>query len=86
MAPFEQLEEAWQLCDRTRKYAEEAGREISMEEMLDKVILVSPLVDIERTKREAGANPLTRVFLRSPFGIEYRPNVKNWIPFRHGPI
>jgi hypothetical protein len=86
MTPFEQLEEAWQLCDRTRKYAEEAGREISIEEMLDKVILVSPLVDIERTKREAGTKPLTRVFLRSSFGIEYRPNVKNWVPFRHGPV
>jgi hypothetical protein len=86
MTAWEQLEEAWDLCDRTREYEKEAGREMSVKEMLERVILMSPLVDIERTKREAGEKPLTRVFLKSPYGIEYRPNVKNWIPFRHGAV
>jgi hypothetical protein len=86
MTAWEQLEEAWDLCDRAREYEKEAGREISVKEMVEQVILMSPLVDIERTKREAGEKALTRVFLKSPYGIEYRPNVKNWIPFRHGAV
>jgi hypothetical protein len=86
MTPFEHLEEAWRLCDATREYVQKAGREIPMEETLEKIILISPLVDIDRTKREAGTKTPTRVFLKSPYGVEYRPNVKNWIPFRHGPV
>jgi len=53
--------------------------------MLEKVFLPSQLVDVERTKRESG-NPPTKVFLKSPYGIQYYPDSKNWIPFRHGEV
>jgi hypothetical protein len=86
MTPFEQVEAAWSICDRIREYASKEGREIPIQEALDKFILVLPEVDLERTQREAKSNPITRVYLKSPYGIEYREPVKNWIPFRHGEI
>jgi len=77
--------EAWGLCDRTREYAKNAGREVPPQEMLEKVIMPSPLVDVERTKREGG-NPPTKVFLKSPYGLQWHAETKNWIPFRHGEV
>jgi hypothetical protein len=53
--------------------------------MVEKVFLPSQLVDVERTKRESGNTP-TKVFLKSPYGIQYYPDSKNWIPFRHGEV
>jgi hypothetical protein len=71
-----------ELCDPTREYAKKAGHDVSPQEMVEKVSLSSPLVDVERTKRESGNTP-TKRFLRSPYGIQYHPESKNWIPFRH---
>jgi hypothetical protein len=86
MTPFEQVEAAWRICDSIREYGVKEGREISTQEALDKFILVSPDVDIERTRREAKGNATTRVYLKSPYGIEYREATKAWVPFRHGEV
>ncbi len=86
MSAFEDVEAAWRICDQTREYSAKEGREIPIQEMLDKIILQSPLVDIERTKRESKTDLLTKVYLKSAYGIEYRDSTKNWIPFRHGPV
>jgi hypothetical protein len=75
--------EAWKLCDASREYAQKAGRDVPPQEMIEKVFRPSSLVDEERTKREGS---LTKLFLKSPYGIEYRPDTKNWIPFRHGEV
>jgi len=80
----EKMWEAWKLCDASREYAQKAGRDVSPQEMVDKVFLPSSLVDLERTKRESGNPP--KVFLKSPYGVQYHPESKNWIPFRHGEV
>jgi hypothetical protein len=81
----EKVWEAWTLCDAAREYAEKAGREVPPQETIDKVFMLSSLVDVERTKREGGIPP-TKIFLKSPYGVEYRVETKNWIPFRHGEV
>ena len=37
-----------------------------------------------KTQKESGNPP--KVFLKSPYGLQYRPDHKDWIPFRHGPV
>ena len=81
----EKMWEAWKLCDASREYAQKAGRDVSPQEIVDKVFLPSSLVDVERTKREAG-NPPTKIFLKSPYGVQFHAESKNWIPFRHGEL
>ena len=78
----EMMWEAWKLCDASREYAKEAGRDVPPQEMVEKVFLPSQLVDVERTKRESGNTP-TKLFLKSPYGIQYPPDSKDWIPFPH---
>lgn len=82
---YEQVEEAWSLSDAARDYAKEAGRPVPIEEYWEKIFSVSPLVDVERTQREGGS-PLTRIFLKSPYGLQWRPEYEDWIPFRHGEV
>jgi hypothetical protein len=86
MNSFEQVEAAWRLCERIREQGTQEGREIPIQEALDKFILVSPEIDLERTRRESKSNPITRVYLKSPYGIEYHEVSKAWVPFRHREI
>ena len=81
----EMMWEAWKLCDASREYVKQAGHYVPPQEMVEKVFLSSPLVDVERTKRESGNTP-TKLFLKSPYGIQYHPDTKNWVPFRHGEV
>lgn len=82
---YEQVEEAWGLSDLALQKKEAAGRDLSLEEYWGLVFAASPLVDVERTGREGG-NPPNRVFLKSPYGLQYRQDHKDWIPFRHGDV
>lgn len=81
---YEKVEEAWTLSEAARDYAEKAGREVDTAEIFEKVFLPSGQVDIEKTKAQGGNPP--KVFLQSPYGLQYRPDFKDWIPFRHGPV
>jgi hypothetical protein len=81
---YEQVEEAWKLCEAAAEYIKKAGREVPIKEIMDNVFIPSPLVDLERTKGDTDDPP--KVFLKSPYGIRYSPENKNWIPFRHGPV
>lgn len=81
---YEQVEEAWKLCEAGRDYAKKAGREVPLKEIIENVFMISPLVDIERTRRETGDPP--NIFLKSPYGLRYNPESKHWISFRHGPV
>lgn len=81
---YEKVEEAWKLSEAARDYVKEAGREVTIQEVFDKVFLPSNQVDIEKTKNESGNPP--KVFLKSPYGLQYRPEYNDWIPFRHGPV
>lgn len=78
------VEEAWKLSDAAREYVKKAGREVSNQELVDKVFLPSGMVDAEKTQKESGNPP--KIFLRSPYGLSYRPEQKDWIPFRHGEL
>lgn len=82
---FEQVEEAWQLSDDARDWAKASGRDPAREEYWAEIFSRSPLVDVERTQAEGGQPP-ERIFLKSPYGLQWRPDHKDWIPFRHGEI
>ena len=81
---FALVEQAWELSDASRNFVKEAGREVSLQEIVDKIFLPSGLVDIEKTQKESGNPP--KIFLKSPYGLQYRPEHQDWIPFRHGPV
>lgn len=82
---YEQVLEAFKLSDDARDFVKNVGRDVGVDEVWSAVFAPSPLVDVERTRREGGA-PLARVFLRSPYGLQYRADYKDWIPFRHGEV
>jgi len=82
---YAMVEQAWSLSEGARDYVKAAtGREIPLQEIVDKVFLPSGLVDVEKTQKESGTPP--KIFLKSPYGLQYRPEYKDWIPFRHGPV
>ncbi len=81
---YEQVEEAWTLSDDALKLKEQAGRDLAPAEYWP-FFTNSPLVDVDRTQREGG-NPPTRIFLKSPYGLQFRDDHKDWIPFRHGEV
>lgn len=82
---YAMVEEAWQLSDAARDYVKNAGREVGNTELWDKVFAPSPLLDRDRTQREGG-QPLTKIFFSNPYGLQYRADHKDWIPFRHGAL
>ncbi|HYE48697.1 MAG TPA: hypothetical protein VEB20_03850 [Azospirillaceae bacterium] len=81
----EMVEAAWALSDAAYDYARNAGRDVDPREMWERVFAPSPLVDHERTLRESGPQP-TRIFLHSPYGVQFNAEQKDWLPFRHGPL
>jgi hypothetical protein len=81
---YAMVEEAWKLSDDAREYVKNANRDVPIQEIVDKIFLPSGLIDVEKTQREGGNPP--KVFLQSPYGLQYRTDHKDWIPFRHGPL
>lgn len=84
---MELVEQAWQLSDSAREYVKTAkseNREVSIQEIVDKIFMPSGQVDIDKTRKNSGAPP--KIFLKSPYGLQYRPEYKDWIPFRHGDV
>lgn len=84
---MELVEQAWGLSDAAREYSKKAkseNREVPIQEIFDKIFLPSGLVDMEKTKQNASSPP--KVFLKSPYGLQFRPEYKDWIPFRHGDV
>ena len=81
---YAMVEQAWELSDAAREYVKNAGREVPLQELVDKIFLPSGLIDVEKTQKESGNPP--KMFLKSPYGLQYRPEHKDWIPFRHGPV
>jgi hypothetical protein len=82
---FRMVEDSWELSDAIRDYAKNAGREVPFSELWEKILAPSPLVDQARTLGEEGVAK-GRIFLNSPYGLQFRPDHKDWIPFRHGPV
>lgn len=82
---YEQVEEAWSLIEEAMKLKENAGTEIEPEVYWDQLFTTSPLVDVDRTSAEGGM-PLSKVFLKSPYGLQFRREHMDWVPFRHGEV
>ncbi|OYQ31473.1 hypothetical protein CHU95_20190 [Niveispirillum lacus] len=84
MGYYDMVESCWQLSDAALDYVKKAGRSVEASEVWEKVFAPSPLVDHERTLRESPLHD--KIFLKSPYGLQYRPDHKDWVPFRHGPV
>lgn len=84
MGYYDMVENSWQLSDAARDYAQKAGRAVEPAEFWEKVFVTSPIVDRDRTLKESPN--LDRIFLKSVYGLQYRADHKDWIPFRHGPV
>lgn len=82
---YDQVEDAWGLIDQANKYKEDMGYDLPSDDYWEPVFASSPLVDVERTKAEGG-DPLKEVYLRSPYGLRFRTDHMDWVPFRHGDV
>lgn len=82
---YAMVEDAWRLSDAAREYVQAAGREVGADELWTAIFSQSPLVDQERSNREGG-QPREKIFLTTPYGLQYRFDHKDWVPFRHGPL
>jgi hypothetical protein len=81
---FAMVQEAWKISLEANEYVKNAGREVPLQELMDKIFLPTGQVDMEKTQIEGGSPP--KVFFKTPYGLQYRAEYKDWIPFRHGPI
>lgn len=84
MGYYDMVESSWQLSDAAQEYVKKAGRAVEPAEIWEKVFAASPLVDQERTLRESPQRD--KIFLKSPYGLQYRSDQKDWVPFRHGAV
>jgi hypothetical protein len=81
---MELVEQAWKLSDDAREYCKTAKRDVPIQEVFDKIFIPSGLLDMEKTRQNASNPP--KIFLKSPYGLQFRPEYKDWIPFRHGDV
>jgi hypothetical protein len=81
---IEQVWDAWKLSDAAWEFSGKGERQLSFEDVFTNVFATSALVDIERTRKEGGNPP--KIYLRSPYGLQFNPETKRWVPFRHGPV
>lgn len=82
---YEQVEEAWQLSEDARDLAAGAGGELAPAQYWRDLFAAHPLVDVGRTVAEGGDAP-EKIYLKSPYGLQWRQEHRDWIPFRHGEI
>lgn len=82
---IDMVDEAWRIAEQAQSYTSTLGREPTTQEVYENVFLPTGIVDANKTAKEGG-NPLLKVFFNNPYGLQYRPDHKNWIPFRHGEI
>jgi hypothetical protein len=82
---IDMVDEAWRIAEQAQNYTKTLGHEPPTQEVYEKVFLQTGIVDTEKTAKEGG-NPLLKVFFKNPYGLQYRPDHKNWIPFRHGEL
>jgi hypothetical protein len=85
---FALVEEAWALSDSARKYRKEKkelGLDVSIQDYVDNVFIPSGKVDLKKCSEHITEHP-PKIFLNSPYGLQFRPEFNDWIPFRHGEI
>jgi hypothetical protein len=84
MGYFDMVEQCWELSEAARDYVKSSARDVTRGEVWEQVFTKSALVDIDRTLRESPQ--LDRIYLKTPYGLEYRAEHNDWIPFRHSVI
>ena len=82
---YNMIEEAWSLSEAALLHVKGAGRAVDAAELWTDLFSRSPLVDLDKTRQE-GRNSFIKIFLKSPYGIQYRAECNDWVPFRHGAI
>ena len=81
-ALWNDLEQTWDLAMKVNDLSEKERGDVDAAWQEFKK---SEMVDVERTEQE-GAKPPQKVFCTNIYGIEYNPETKYWVPFRHGDI
>jgi hypothetical protein len=84
MGYFDMVEQCWALSEAARDYVKSAARDVTRGEIWEQVFAKSAVVDIDRTLRESPQ--LDRIYLKTPYGLQYRAENNDWIPFRHAAI
>jgi hypothetical protein len=84
-AYIDMVEDAWKVSYQVRDYVQAEKREVSNEEIFEKIFSTCPDLDLDKTQKEGG-KPLVKIFFKNPYGLQYRPAQKDWIPFRHGEL
>ncbi|MEP3115748.1 hypothetical protein [Nisaea sp.] len=77
------LEQTWDLAMKVNDLPEQERSDVSG--AWETYFKPAELVDAARTEGE-GVTPPTKVFCVNIYGLQYNPETKYWVPFRHGDI
>ena len=78
------LEQTWELAMKVNDL-QESDRAIQLS--WTDHFKASDLVDAARTESEmSGETPISKVYCKNIYGIQYNPETKYWVPFRHGEV
>ena len=79
------LEQTWELAMKVNDL-QESDRRDPTKAWTDH-FKASDLVDTARTESEmTGEMPISKVYCKNIYGIQYNPETKYWVPFRHGEV
>ena len=79
------LEQTWELAMKVNDL-QESDRSDPTKAWTDH-FKASDLVDAARTESEmSGETPISKVYCKNIYGIQYNPETKYLVPFRHGEV
>ena len=79
------LEQTWELAMNVNDLQESDRRDPT--KACTDHFKASDLVDAARTESEmTGEMPISKVYCKNIYGIQYNPETKYWVPFRHGEV
>ena len=79
------LEQTWELAMKVNDL-QESDRRDPTKAWTDH-FKASDLVDAARTESEmTGEMPISKGYCKNIYGIQYNPETKYWVPFRHGEV
>ena len=79
------LEQTWELAMKVNDL-QESDRSDPAKAWTDH-FKASNLVDTARTVSEmTSETPISKVYCKNIYGIQYNPETKYWVPFRHGAV
>lgn len=81
-ALWSDLEQTWDLAMKVNDLPEQQRGDV---EAAWQEFKGSKLVDLQKTEQEAETPP-KKIFCTNIYGIEFNPETKYWVPFRHGEI